>query len=298
MQNRLTLGIFLALSAAALNSTIGIFSKVLIEQGLTIEAISFIKTIIAFVLVSIVLFRQPQKEQQQSICPHYSSTVKLWGQIAFCAFLGVFVMFFFETLAYQYGQAANVVVVLMASAAVSALIGGWLLLAEPIVFSAIVGTLIAILGIFIISWSGSGTWQAVVNASLAGIGYGLFSVFIKRFRLNGGLPLTKMLMFFGAIYLLFPFIQHFETINWSWSIALNLLALAVLPTLLGFYCTTKALVYLSAAKVQVTELSEPIFSMCLAWLFLSEIPTLYFFIGAVCIVLGIILINQLYKFAR
>src|SRR5699024_11782897 len=74
MQNRLTLGIFLALSAAALNSTIGIFSKVLIEQGLTIEAISFIKTIIAFVLVSIVLFRQPQKEQQQSICPHYSST--------------------------------------------------------------------------------------------------------------------------------------------------------------------------------------------------------------------------------
>ena len=35
--------------------------------------------------------------------------------------LGIFSLFFFETIAYNHGAAANVVVVLMASAAISAL---------------------------------------------------------------------------------------------------------------------------------------------------------------------------------
>ncbi|OBW94101.1 DMT family transporter [Gallibacterium salpingitidis] len=296
MENRsLALGIFLALSAAALNSSIGIFSKVLLEKGLNIEAIAFIKTLIAFVLVSLLLSRQSQQQQQQSIRTNYLSAKTLWLQIAFCAFLGIFVLFFFETNAYQYGQAANVVVVLMASAAVSALIGGWVLLAETITISAIIGTIIAVIGIFVISWSGGGDWLAIVNAILAGSGYGLFSVLVKKFKLNGGLPLTKMLMLFGSVYLMIPFLQNYQSIQWDLVIILNLLALAILPTLLGFYCTTKALVYLSAAKVQVTELAEPIFAMLLAWLFLQEEPTLNFFIGAFFIIGGIILINQLYK---
>ncbi|WP_143432534.1 hypothetical protein [Histophilus somni] len=37
---------------------------------------------------------------------------------------GDFTLFFFETTAYQYGHAANVVVVLMTAAAVSSLLGG------------------------------------------------------------------------------------------------------------------------------------------------------------------------------
>ena len=46
-------------------------------------------------------------------------------------------MFFFETTAYQYGNAANVVVVLMASAAVSALILDSILLDERIYISSV-----------------------------------------------------------------------------------------------------------------------------------------------------------------
>ncbi|MDA3978894.1 DMT family transporter [Gallibacterium sp. AGMB14963] len=289
------IGIFLALSAAALNGSIGIFSKVLISHGLTIEAIAFFKTFIAFVLITLLLWRQPRVEQQQAIQPGYTSAIKLWLQIAFCALLGIFVLFFFETTAYQYGLAANIVVILMASAAVSALVGGWLLLAEPIYLVEIIGTLVAIIGIFVISWSGNSGILAVIYATLAGIGYGLFSVFIKKFRLNGGLPLTKLLMLFGTIYLIIPFLQKLQPIDWDINVVMNLFGLAILPTLLGFYCITSALACLSAAKVQVTGLSEPIFSMLLAWLFLNETPTWPFFLGAGCILLGIILINQLYK---
>ncbi|MFC0323460.1 DMT family transporter [Gallibacterium melopsittaci] len=288
-------GVLLALLAAALNGTIGIFSKVLIESGMTIEAIAFLKTLLAFILITLLLGRQTQRSQLQEIQTAFTSVTTLLLQIAFCAFLGIFVLFFFETTAYQYGQAANVVVVLMAAAAVSALIGGWLLLAEKITLSAILGTLVAITGIFIISWAGSSSWQAVLYAALAGSGYGIFSVLVKRFDLKGGLPLTKMLMLFGAIFLFIPFVQNLQPIDWNISVVLNLLALAALPTLLGFYCITKALVCISAANVQVTGLSEPIFSMLLAWIFLNEVPTSQFFLGAACIIIGIIFINQLYR---
>ena len=46
----LLMGIFLAVSAALLNATIGIFSKVLMEQGLSVQHIAFLKTLTGFVL--------------------------------------------------------------------------------------------------------------------------------------------------------------------------------------------------------------------------------------------------------
>ena len=295
MENNTIKGLFFALAAAALNGSIGIFSKQLFAQHLNIQSIAFFKTLIAFFLISLLVSRLSWQSQKEVIQAEVKSTKKLLLQIAFCAFLGIFVLFFFETTAYAYGQAANVVVVLMAAAAISSLIGGAVLMSEPLRLSAIMGTLVAIFGVFMISWSGSSHWLSVVYAVLAGSGYGLFSVFIKKFKLNGGLLLTRILMLFGAIYLFVPFIQNMPDINWNASIVLNLMGLAVFPTLLGFYCTTKSLVYLSASKVQVTELSEPIFAMILAYFILHEIPHQQFFIGAFCIIVGIMLINQLIR---
>ena len=292
--SNLSKGILLATTAAALNASIGIFSKFLMENGLNTQDIAFLKTLTAFLFISLFLLRQPLSMQKTAISKvATSSFLVLFSKIAVCAFLGIFTLFFFETLAYQYGHAANVVVVLMASAAISALLGGRLLLNEAVTVSALLGTAFAIIGITVISWSGSSNWLLISNAALAGSGYGLFSVLVKKFGLNGGIHLTRALMLFGSLYLLIPFLKNLHPITWSGSVIAAILALASLPTILGFYCTTKALEYLSAAKVQVTELSEPIFAMLLAWLFLNEIPTLHFFMGASCIVAGIFLINQM-----
>ncbi|MDK9560428.1 DMT family transporter [Gallibacterium anatis] len=269
------------------------FSKVLLANGLNAESIAFIKTLIAFLLVSLILFRHPLKTQLNAIQANFSSSATLLAKIAFCAFLGIFVMFIFETSAYQYGQAANVIVVLMAASAVFSLVGGWLLLSERIHFFAIIGTFSAILGIFIISWSGMEQWKAIVLALIAGAGYGFFSVFMQKFHLQGGLAFTQFLMLFGSLYLFIPFIRNLPDIHWSFPVTMNLLALAILPTLLGFFCTTKALSYLSAVKVQVTELSEPLFAMLLAWLFWGEFPSYAFYVGAFFIIVGIVLINQM-----
>ncbi|XIE84704.1 hypothetical protein ACFX50_11035 [Neisseria meningitidis] len=53
----LLMGIFLAVSAALLNATIGIFSKILMEQGLSVQHIAFLKTLTGFVFISILLCR-------------------------------------------------------------------------------------------------------------------------------------------------------------------------------------------------------------------------------------------------
>ena len=207
--------------------------------------------------------------------------------------LGIFTLFFFETAAYQYGHAANVVVILMASSAIFTLIFGVILLQENMSFYSIIGTALAVIGIFIISWSGQSSVLLIVNAMAAGLGYSLFSVYVKKFYLQGGIYLTRLLLLFGLIYLSIPFGLTFHVISFDFKTIVSLIGLAVLPTILGFFCTTKALMYLSAAKVQVTELSEPIFAMFLAWLFLSEQPTVEFGLGAVCIITGIALINEL-----
>lgn len=296
---KIILGIILALSAAALNASIGIFSKVLLQHGLNPQDIAFFKTIAAFLLLSVILINKPFNVQKKAIVDGDLSDDIGWGsvlsKIAICAFLGIFVLFFFETTAYQYGFAANVVVVLMASASVSALVFGKILLNEKPTISAILGTLLAIIGIFVISWSGNSNPYMLINAMMAGGGYGVFSVLIKKFAFNGGIYLTRLLMFFGSIYLFFPYVFNIHHIDWNLVIVANILAVAILPTILGFYCTTKALNYLTAAKVQVTELSEPIFAAFMAWVFLQELPSQQFFIGAMLIVLGIVFINQMHK---
>lgn len=293
-----SLGISFALAAAALNATIGIFSVLLINTGLKSNDIAFLKTIIAFVLLSALLSKTPKRMQYQHLITTEfvgSSNKRVMWTVAICAFLGIFTLFVFETKAYEYGNPANVVVVLMAAATISATLFSVLLLKEKLLLSTILGILLAVTGIFVISWTSSVNLNLIFFASLAGSGYGLFSVLMQRFGLQGGIYLTKYLLLFGSVFLFIPFIVTFEPINIGYPSVLGLLGLAIFPTILGFYCTTSALKYLPAAKVQVIELSEPLFAMFFVWLILHEVATMRFWLGAALVIVGILTITHLPK---
>ncbi|WP_296193878.1 MULTISPECIES: DMT family transporter [unclassified Psychrobacter] len=293
-----SLGISFALAAAALNATIGIFSVLLINTGLKSNDIAFLKTIIAFVLLSALLSKTPKRMQYQHLITTEfvgSSNKRVMWTVAICAFLGIFTLFVFETKAYEYGNPANVVVVLMAAATISATLFSALLLKEKLLLSTILGILLAVTGIFVISWTSSVNLNLIFFASLAGSGYGLFSVLMQRFGLQGGIYLTKYLLLFGSVFLFIPFIVTFEPINIGYPSVLGLLGLAIFPTILGFYCTTSALKYLPAAKVQVIELSEPLFAMFFVWLILHEVATMRFWLGAALVIVGILTITHLPK---
>ncbi|PID66050.1 MAG: EamA family transporter [Gammaproteobacteria bacterium] len=290
--NKRLLGFLYATVAAALNGTIGIFSTLLLHSRLNSNDVAFLKTLIAALILGIFLCKTSYKKQRESIINNYPAGRKFfWLKVAVCAFLGIFISFYFETSAYNYGNASDVVIVLMASAAVSSLLFGFFLLRERLSFSALSGAALAIAGVFVTAWIGGNNHLLLFNSAVAGATYGLFSVLVKKFKFAGGLFLTHLLLIFGAMYLFIPFVSTFHTIALTPPILAGLVCLAVFPTILGFYCTIKSLQYIAPSKVQVTELSEPIFSMLFAWCFLSQIPTPQFFIGSVFIIVGILLMN-------
>ncbi|MCF8987074.1 EamA family transporter [Pseudomonas syringae] len=288
MPSNFSKGVIFALSAAALNATIGVLSKVLMSNGFTSSSVAVIKTILGCILLSIVLLflKRP------------TSAAK-WSQAAICAFLGIFVLFHFETSAYRHYAAAGVVVVLMASASISSIILGRLLLKDAITANATVGAALAISGIAVIFGADlqqGFTLEGAALASIAGCGYGAFSVAMKKMGVSGGLHFTRQLLFFGSLYLLMPATADGFVIGELSSTAIAaLLALAALPTILGFFCTTKAIEYLKPSQVQALELTEPLFAALLAFVALNEVPRESLYLGAALIIAGLCFSNELIR---
>lgn len=291
MQASVSKGIAFALGAAALNATIGVLSKVLMSSGFTASSIAVIKTVLGCVLLSALLLflKRP-------------ATTARWGQAAICAFLGIFVLFHFETSAYRHYAAAGVVVMLMASASISSILLGRLMLKDPITANATVGAGLAIAGIAVIFGADlqqGFTLQGAALAAIAGCGYGAFSVAMKRMGVAGGLHFTRQLLFCGGLYLLMPAAADGFVIGELSLLAIGaLLALAALPTILGFFCTTKAIEYLKPSQVQALELTEPLFAALLAFAVLGEVPRDSLFAGALLIILGLCFSNELLRVGR
>ncbi|EED4923270.1 EamA family transporter, partial [Salmonella enterica subsp. arizonae] len=79
-----------------------------------------------------------------------------------------------------------------------------------------------------------------------------------------------------------------------------LIGLAILPTIGGFWCTTKALTLTSSQSVQLIELSEPVFAIFFSALFLGQIASTIQYTGGGLIFLAIIFyeFNLLHKIQR
>lgn len=283
MKNTYTLGILLAMGAAVLNGTVGILSKGLFSSDLTPSAVSFYKCFIAFITLSI--FAILNTNMRKNII----ELTKKIPSIALCSFLGIFVLYFFETTAYNYDTVPFVVFVLLGTSVLTTFLFSSLLLKEKKKKSNYIGLVILILGLSVMEFGAgiSGNISiGAVFAAIAGVGYGLFLVLTKKFSLDGGLSLIWYFMLFGVFYLFVPFYQE-GLVAPNVSTLPSLIALAILPTIGGFYCTTKALTYLAANKVQFLELSEPIFATVFAFLFLREVVEGMEWIGALLILIAI-----------
>ena len=275
-----TRGLLFALGAAALNGSIGVLSKSLMAAGLDAAAIAFYKSLIGG--LALAVFARGIGAPSASL-----------RTAAACALFGIFVLFFCETQAYRYEIAANVVLALMASAALTALLLGWALLGDRPGIHHWLALALGCTGLAVLLGVATpGSWIGIGFAVLAGVGYGLFSVLAKRLQLGGGLAVTRRLLLFGSVYLALPYLAEGGALpplgvaDWT-----MLGALALLPTIGGFYCTTQAIAHAPPAQVQLAELSEPLFAALFAVIWLHERPTYATWIGGAFILLALLVMQ-------
>ncbi len=274
-------GILYASLAAALNGTIGVFSKFLMQSGLPPSSIAFLKSVIGFGCLLLIIRGRFEN-------------LGMYWRAGVCAFFGIFMLFYFETSAYQYELAANVVLTLMATAAIVAFLFGWLFIGDKPTATRWLGLGICVFGLALfLGVSTPSNLRGLLYAAAAGVGYGVFSVIAKSLKLGSGLAVTRNLLLFGSIYLSIPFFANGAVLpTFSMTTTIGLFALALLPSIGGFYCTTRAIELASPAQVQLFELSEPLFAAVLAMLFLHELPTINTYIGGALVLMGLFVSQQ------
>ena len=96
------------------------------------------------------------------------------------------------------------------------------------------------------------------------------------------------LLLFGVIYLFIPFILSNHVSEVPLKSISFLFLLAIFSTIGGFFCTTKALTYLSATKVQIIELMEPVIALILAFFILGQAMAWIQILGGFFIIISII----------
>ena len=272
---KLYLGYICAILAAIFNGMIGVFSVKIMHLGLPPFAIAFYKCLISLAILTAWLCATNQFGQW---IKHLKTN---YFKIAICAFFGFFILYFFETNAYSYSKVSVVVFFLLGSATLTTFILSAILHKQKVRIYELFSCGLALVGlslVFGVYSAGNIHLEGLILAIIAGIGYGAFLTLSPFFQIGSGLIVVNSLLLFGTLYLFIPFINT-KLVYPTFSDMPLLLLLSLLPTIGGFWCTTKALTLLKSNTVQLLELSEPIFAIIMAYFFLEQHLTIFEVIG-------------------
>ncbi|UXI03604.1 DMT family transporter [Photobacterium sp. TY1-4] len=263
-------GGLLAVLAALFNGTVGLFSVNLFQLGLSSEAVAFYKCLIALMTLGVWAVMTGQL----GVLGRYLR--QFWPRIAVCAFFGFFVLYYFETAAYQHINVAVVVFCLFGASTIATFLLNAALARRWINKHELVAMLLSLGGLYLVfvetqQLSGQES-TGLLLAVVAGLGYACFLVLTKKLGLGGGLIPVAALLLFGVIYLSIPLALSGWSVPSSDSL-FALLMLAILPTIGGFWCTTKSLTLIESQSVQLIELTEPIFALIIGFVFLGQLVT-------------------------
>jgi drug/metabolite transporter (DMT)-like permease len=127
----------------------------------------------------------------------------------------------------------------------------------------------------------------------AGFGYALYSIFGK-FALKKYPPFTvTFYTFFVAAIVLLPFTGLWEKRNIliSTEVVFSGLGLGLFPTVIAYFLYTKGLEKIESSKAAIVATIEPVVATLLSVFFYQESFELVQFIGSLCILSSVILIN-------
>ena len=271
-----------AFSAAFLNASVGVFSLSIFFKGGQAEHISFYKCLTATLVLTILcLLRRQYLIQIKNLWPFKYS-------IALMAFFGIFLLYFFETIAYQYDSIAIVVFTLLAASTIATFVASRVFLGQLISQYQLLSMGCALIGLLLFAAQNHFSMTlGILYSAIAGIGYGIFLVLNNKFQLpTQGIPLLWFLMLYGTLFLSVPFFMNHPALPAVETIP-TIVSLSLLPTIGGFYCTTKALNFASATEVQIFELVEPLIASIFALAIYHQWLNIFDALGGLLILVAI-----------
>lgn len=282
-------GIIYALLAAVCNSSIGIFSSILIEQGMPSVEIAFWRCFVALLFTFIICMVNTPVRKSLRLNKRESL------RYVILAFFGISIMYIFETSAIQLIPISLVSFLLYASGILTIILGCIFLNEKMNVakFCSIVLVLIGIGVMFVSSLKFDGDLMGILFAIIAGTGYSLYIFLNKKWEVQSGMRTLLYIFAFGTVFL---GIQVFLNCDARVTIQLSnipfIVLLAIIPTMGGFYFTNKAINHASAGEVQLVEMSEPFIATILGFVFLKQMISGTDLVGGMIIVMGLLVLEK------
>ena len=171
-------------------------------------------------------------------------------------------------------------------------IGAWVVLRERPSRAVMVGAVIALIGALLLAGDDLGDHGSLVGDLLALIGGLLSSAYLvigrgARRRISTASYGAGVYSMTALLLLVAVFVSGTPLTGHSTGSYAAIVALAIVPQLIGHNAFNWSLGFLPAAVVAVAILGEPVGATAIAAIVLDEMPTLLEFVGAVVVLFGV-----------
>jgi drug/metabolite transporter (DMT)-like permease len=280
MGNDFKKGIFWILLATLGFSIIPVLAKLGLRSGLGSSTLLFYRFLIAFLAFAIFLKAKGVaiKLERRNIKTVAAAGV-IYALQCWCYFT-----------AFNYIP-ASIGAILFNCYPIFVLAGSRLFLKDPITKNKVIGVVTAIVGTVILLYEKWETPQiaGLVLVILTALISSVYMVYNKKFTVElDDAVLTMYICLICAVCFLVhsvavgEFIVITDAMNW-----LNVALLAVWSTIIGLYGFMRAISLLNLGFVSVINLTEPIFTVALSYIILSESLTAQQIVGGAVVILGI-----------
>ncbi|QPC94576.1 DMT family transporter [Mesorhizobium sp. INR15] len=289
MMSKAMKGVLAAVASALALSCMGILGKLLLQRGIHPLNVVTLRAIVAFVTLAVILTAARRR----------LPTIAL-GQVPFFAMLGLigislnYATFF---LALDHSSVSTAISLLYTYPAFVT-VGAVLFLGEAMTVKKITALVLTIVGCVFVT----GAYDpASLELNALGVLFGLsasltksaYTLLSKR-ALRQNDPWTTVLFAFGfgALFLTcWTWPASILDIDIGWEAWALILAIAWIPTLIGYSLFVLSLSYLEASRASMIATLEPAAAILLAGLFLGELGAWPQFFGVGLILAGIIVLN-------
>ena len=288
-KNRILLFHILTALVVTIWGTTFVATKVLLQHGLDPIEIMFYRFILAYMGILLVSHKRI-----------WADNWKDEGLLMLSGLTGGTFYFIAENTALEITQASNVALLVCTTPIFTALFMHWFC-KEPLRKNVMIGSLIALVGVGMVVFSGSVILQ--INplgdflSIVASVMWAFYCLVLKPLGNRYSTAFITRKVFLYSIlsllvYFLFEPLQVKPDILFHPVVALNLLFLGILASMLCFIAWNAAVKVLGPSKTANYIYVQPFSTLVLSSIILSEVITFISMVGALCIIGGVYLAEK------